>query len=202
MTEQSSTETNELAAALAKARPEMPHPIKNCKNPHFNNEYADQKAIMDAVGPAMAKHGLSVTHQPDSDMMHSYLRHSSGQWLRASLPLILGQRRDMQALGAAITYAKRYLTGALLSLHHDTDDDAESTMARGQAKAKRAPKAKAEPSPSVSDWEGQLDNAKTLEELAGIKDAIPWSSLDKEIRSLITTAGMLARRRIETGGAS
>ncbi|MHA1572836.1 MAG: ERF family protein, partial [Alphaproteobacteria bacterium] len=126
--EQSSTETNELATALAKARPEMPHPIKNCRNPHFDNTYADQKAIMDAISPAMGKHGLSLTFQPDGEAltMHGYLRHSSGQWLRASLPLILGNRRDMQALGAAITYAKRYLTGALLSLHHDTDDDAES----------------------------------------------------------------------------
>jgi len=56
------------------------------------------------------------------------LSHSSGEWIRTFIPLI-ADKMDMQKMGSAISYARRY---ALSSLCHiaTEDDDGESTVNR------------------------------------------------------------------------
>jgi hypothetical protein len=42
-----------------------------------------------------------------------YLPHSSGEWIESTVALLL-QRQDMQGLGSATTYAKRYALASMV----------------------------------------------------------------------------------------
>ena len=58
------------------------------------------------------------------------LMHVSGQWLQQEyvLPLV---KRDPQAAGSAITYARRYALQSMAGIP-TADDDAEAAMMRGE----------------------------------------------------------------------
>ena len=62
----------------------------------------------------------------------SLLGHLSGQWIKSVIP-INPSKNDIQALGAAITYCRRYALAALVGVCPE-DDDGESTMERNRKK--------------------------------------------------------------------
>lgn len=120
-----SNEINELANSLSKAQGEMPEAIFDSKNPHYKSDYASLSAFLKVVKPILSKHGLSVSQLPetinDKYCLTTILMHSSGQFISSSLPLLLS-KNDMQGLGSAITYAKRYGIDAMLGVGSDDDD--------------------------------------------------------------------------------
>jgi hypothetical protein len=129
-----SEQINELASALAKAQGEMQPATFDRVNPHFKSKYATLTSIMEAVKAPLSKHGLAVvqTLEGPRDAMTLVTRvvHSSGQWIADDgIPLIL-DKANMQGLGSAISYAKRYGISALLSVVADEDDDAEAAVGR------------------------------------------------------------------------
>lgn len=132
---------NELAAALAIAQGEISHAVKDSENPHFRNKYADLASIWDAVRAPLSKAGLSVTQCPMSDGTRHWLRttllHKSGQWIASECPLIGGA--DMQKLGSALTYARRYALAAIAGVAQDDDDGNGAT---GKPVPKAYPQAK------------------------------------------------------------
>ena len=50
----------EMFAALSKAQSEIDPAKKRALNPHFKSRYADLSSCLDAVLPALNKHGLSL----------------------------------------------------------------------------------------------------------------------------------------------
>ena len=60
------------------------------------------------------------------------------EWMRSYMPLITA-KNDMQSLGAAITYGRRFCLAALCHVG-SSDDDGESTVDRGTGEVKAAPK--------------------------------------------------------------
>ncbi|MBO3463467.1 ERF family protein, partial [Aetokthonos hydrillicola] len=50
----------ELIKALIKAKSEFSNIQKDRVNPHFKHKYATLDAVLDAVTPALGKHGLAV----------------------------------------------------------------------------------------------------------------------------------------------
>lgn len=127
-----SEQINDLAAALAKAQGEMENAAKDKTNPHFKAGYADLASIWDSIRAPLSKHGLSVLQMPFEDdkgriSLETMILHSSGQFMSATycLPPTKG---DVQGLGSAITYMKRYaLTGLGVA---PEDDDGEAATAR------------------------------------------------------------------------
>lgn len=118
---------NELAAALSKAQGEMKPAEFDRTNPHFKSKYATLTSIMASIRDPLAKHGLSVIQrlEGDRDTMKvvTCIAHASGQWLEDDgIPLLL-DKNNMQGLGSAFTYAKRYGVSALLAIVSDDDDD-------------------------------------------------------------------------------
>lgn len=138
--------TEKLAEALAKAQAEMKAAPLNRVNPHFKSKYADLPAVIDAVRPALTKHGLSVTQVTriaDGGMvLVTTLHHASGQSLSGEYPLPVGKPQEM---GSALTYARRYSLAAICCIAADDDDDANASEASGQKAA--APKAAPKPAP-------------------------------------------------------
>ena len=122
-----STETHELQTALAKAQGAMGVAHKDAENPHFKSKYATLAAVVEAARKPLADNGLSFTQplrREGSEMVVvTRLMHASGQWIEDDGQPLLLDKRNMQGLGSAQTYARRYgLMGALGIAPADDDD--------------------------------------------------------------------------------
>ncbi|MFZ9570349.1 MAG: ERF family protein [Vulcanococcus sp.] len=121
----------ELPAALAKFQAEHHAAGKDGKGNY--GTYTTLAGALNAVQPATA-YGLSHVQviEPISDelmVLKTLLLHNSGESITSALPLPIrsqGRGNEMQAMGSALTYARRYGLLAIYGLAGD-DDDAEST---------------------------------------------------------------------------
>lgn len=122
---------DQVAGALASAQGEYTAAIKNKKNPHFGNWYADLSSIFEATRPALSKHGLALAQFPEvvegRVKVISLLAHKSGQWLEDTLSLKPAGDTP-QAVGSAITYAKRYGAEAILGISGEDEDDGNAAQ--------------------------------------------------------------------------
>jgi len=127
---------NELAAALCKAQGEMGGAVKDSSNPFFKSSYADLTSVIKAIKQPFADNGLSYTQFPVNDEngvgVSTRMMHVSGQWLEMeyTLPMV---KKDPQAAGSCISYARRYSLQAMAGIP-TAEDDAESAMLRGDHK--------------------------------------------------------------------
>ena len=136
-----------LSEALAKAQSEIEAAKKDSKNPFFKSSYADLNSIYEAIKEVLAKHGIAVPQSPTRAQsenavgMTTRLLHKSGQWLEDTfdMPIV---KRDPQAVGSAITYARRYGLVSMMAVPTE-DDDGESAM-------NRAPTSRQQPKPAYN----------------------------------------------------
>lgn len=130
-----SDDIKELVGALSKAQGKMEAAKFNRVNPHFKNRYADFTAVMDACRHPLADNGLSVMQYCETMneklTLVTLLAHTSGQWIKSYFPLNPASLTS-QAIGSAMTYAKRYSLSAMLGIVSDEeDDDGEASHGRG-----------------------------------------------------------------------
>lgn len=128
-----------LMGALACAQAALTGAIKLSKNPHLRNRYADLLSVWSAwqeVGPA---HGLGLVQMTESSStcvrVISMLGHSSGQWVRSVLELPWEASKGItqaQAIGSALTYARRYALAALVGVCPEDDDGNAAGAPRGE----------------------------------------------------------------------
>ena len=105
--------------------------------------YASLPAILKVVRPVLRRHGMVVTWStcsaPDGAIeVKCLLRHGGGHLCYGSMTIhpdqvvsAGGRMAKVQALGAAVTYGKRYTMNALLGLEPDDDPDAASQDTKG-----------------------------------------------------------------------
>ena len=141
---QTSTEINELAAALSKAQGEITGALKDSANPFFKSKYADLASCWDACRAPLAKNGLSVVQGMDVSDGHLYLKtrllHASGQWVDSTTP-ITPKDDTPQAMGSALTYARRYALTAMVGVAQvDDDGNAASSRVNGHTNEVHSPK--------------------------------------------------------------
>ena len=177
MNEQQTTSTSELAKAYTAAFAEITNAIKNTKNPHLGNNYADLTSVLATVRPILAKHGLAVYQAPGRvafvEGVHvvsvlSVLMHSSGQLLSAETQIPIapqtdkktGQVRpiDAQRAGSAITYARRYALAAICGITQQ-DDDGEAASAEADG-------------PDLSGLSSKIAAARTGDDLEALRDEV------------------------------
>jgi len=133
-----------IAKALAAFQQDVTQPKKSAKNPHFKSTYVPLDNVVDSIAETAPKHGLSYlqTTVTDNDKagVQTLLMHESGEWIEFE-PLLLpiGQKATPQAVGSAITYARRYTLSSIFGLASETDDDANG--ASDNAAKNPAPKA-------------------------------------------------------------
>ena len=125
-----SEQINELAKALADFQSEVKDPSKDKENPYFKSKYVALDGVLQTVRPVLAKHGLSVMQLPTSDetavTVTTLLMHSSGQFIESEPFKVLLTKKDAQAAGSALTYARRYSLSSVLGIAWDDDDDGDS----------------------------------------------------------------------------
>lgn len=152
-----STQSNEigkLAEALAKAQAELTGAVKDSTNPFFKSKYADLESVWIACRGPLSRAGLSVSqttsYLPDAGIcVVTTLLHISGQWIQGVLP-IMPIKNDPQAVGSAITYARRYALAAIVGVVQ-VDDDGEGAHGRAAALSPPHPiQASSGPSPIIA----------------------------------------------------
>lgn len=118
----------ELSKAFAKMQQELEQPLKNANNPFFKSKYVPLENVVDSITKASSKHGLSFTQFPSSDengnvTVGTMVMHESGEWIEYDPICMKPVKNDPQAIGSAITYAKRYALSAIFGITSDKDDD-------------------------------------------------------------------------------
>jgi hypothetical protein len=134
MNDQTKIAVKGIYHALAAAQMEMGPALKERVNPAFKQKYAELSNVIEACLPALNKHGICVL-QPICDedgrrYVKTVLAHESGETIECRVELIVS-KNDMQGLGSAITYARRYGLMAMAGIAPEDDD--------GNAAAKAAP---------------------------------------------------------------
>lgn len=148
----SSLETNEIAAALAKAQGAFRTASKSNVNPHFKTRYASLADLMEAVRQPLSDNGLAIVQAPDmrreAFVLVTRLTHASGQWFESLYPL--PTNGGPQQLGSAITYARRYALAAMLSVAADEDEDDDGEVAKDATASVKRPPKQYRPDPEVA----------------------------------------------------
>lgn len=156
--------TNEVLSALVKAKSQIGSITKGSANPFFKSKYADLSAILNTVEPVLQEFNLAVI-QPvvnidSSSFIATTFIHESGQYVSIlGSELVAAKQNDPQAMGSAITYARRYSISSALSLNAENDDDGERAMNRGNY----SPSKPSSSSASVSPFEKMKSYLKTAE---------------------------------------
>lgn len=123
---------NEIAAALSKAQGAMGGAVKDSANPFFKSKYADLESVWQACRAPLASNGLAVVQTVNAGELGigitTMLTHTSGQWIKDTM-IIHPKDDSPQALGSAVTYARRYALAAIAGVYQ-TDDDGESAQGR------------------------------------------------------------------------
>lgn len=115
----------EIYAAFVKAQAEIQEISVKKKIQAYNYKYADLKAVWEAIREPLKNNNLavhqSVSGAPDDLRLITTITHVSGESIAdGGVPLLL-KNRDMQGLGSATTYARRY--GLMSSLGISPEDD-------------------------------------------------------------------------------
>lgn len=99
----------------------MERPHRDSDNPHFRSRYASLEAVSGACMTALRQYGFAVYWTLTDTHCVTVLAHESGETLTCPVPLRV-DKGNMQALGSAITYARRYGLLCLAGLAPDDDD--------------------------------------------------------------------------------
>jgi hypothetical protein len=132
-----------LADALVAAQADMPAVEPDAVNPHFKTKFVSLDHLIAKTRPVLNRHHLALVQLPATSeaglpVLRTILIHGpSGEQVSADAPLMLG-KNDMQGLGAAITYARRYAWAAALGIATEEDDDDESAAKTAEPKAAAA----------------------------------------------------------------
>lgn len=136
-----SAELGELAKALSRAQTTIEGAKEDSANPFFKSKYADLSSVWAACKASLSANGLSVVQTVENGGEKAYLvtmlLHTSGQWIRSFMPIIM-TKQDAQSLGSAITYCRRYALAAIVGVC-PADDDGEGAVGR-DTPPKAAPK--------------------------------------------------------------
>ncbi len=130
-----SDKTDDLFRELALAQLEFGEVVKTRTatiRRDFSYKYANLNDVCVAVMPALRAHSIVPIQIPRLNRVVVRLVHGpSGQWIEGALPLVLPDHgADVQRLGSAITYVRRYLLCMMLGIVAADEDDDGATAAQ------------------------------------------------------------------------
>lgn len=133
-----------LCTALAEAFAEFEGASKSKPNPAFRSKYADLSAVIDAIKPALVKHGLfysQATHDAEGGVcVETIVSHTSGEQMSFGKLYVPAAKRDPHGYGSALTYARRYSLMTAFGIPAEDDDGNKASEAvRAEPKADPIP---------------------------------------------------------------
>jgi len=132
-----SDSTANINKSMAQAQSQMRPASKDANNPHFKSKFTSLLSVWESIRDPLTKNGITVWQDVVSTggdvSVFTRLSHISGEWVEfgpLTIPLIA--RKDAQAIGSAISYAKRYSLCAAVGVVSDEDDDGEAAVGRNK----------------------------------------------------------------------
>ncbi len=202
--------------AFTKALAEMPEklPMVEGQIGHRKYNYTPLDKIVNTVRPILAKYGLAITQEIQTSsinepkvMVSTIIYDKKGHklstpWVESQIVETVGGNQ-LQALGATITYLRRYSISAFLNIATEEDTDATNVMAEKNYKfISKSTKDKRKELPEEMKekineiWQkvkeardlGILDDEIALKQREALKKVSTWSgveALEKAIYRLI-----------------
>ena len=100
---------------------------KDANNPFFKSKYQSLDEIVTTLKPLLNDNKLLVYHASKDGAVETIVADiETGETITSSF--ILPNLSDIQKLGGAITYAKRYNLGQLFNIVTDEDDDGNTAV--------------------------------------------------------------------------
>jgi hypothetical protein len=134
---------NNIYQAILQAQGMIGSVTKNAKNPFFKSNYADINNVIESISPVCQSLGIVFTQCPkvtenNADVLVTRLtlQDNPKEFIESEVRLFL-PTADMQKLGSAITYARRYALISMFGLETE-DDDAQSVSKHPTASQKRS----------------------------------------------------------------
>ena len=121
------TKNKTLAQAMLDFRINVDSVTKDSDNPFFKSKYASYNNVQEAINPTLDMLGMCVVQSPNIldgiDVLNTriYMADNPSDMIESNLPL-LTPKGDMQQLGGALTYARRYALLSLFGLATEDDD--------------------------------------------------------------------------------
>lgn len=129
-----------LHSAMALAFGEIEAATKAANNPHFKSKYADIGAVIDAIKPALVKHGLFFTQHPQPSeggvTVETILHHASGESISLGSLFVPADRNNAQGFGSALTYCRRYGLVTAFGVPTEDDDGNAAVKREGQSEGR------------------------------------------------------------------
>lgn len=200
--------TPRLAAALAELQSQLPR-IKATETakvqtkdggPGYSYRYADLAGVTAVIMPLLGKLGMAFMARPtltaDNRFVLAYeLMHSSGESRTGEYPL--PTQGTPQAIGSAITYARRYTLCAVTGVAAEDDDDGRAAVAEHKDPT-RTRRARAEPQQGQGDPDSPTD-AALRGMFAAFKDA-DMKDKDAQLEFIHAAIGRRIESRSELTG--
>ena len=138
--QRSSPSIGNLAAALAKAQPELVNPEKSLSatirsegtgGAEQTFRYAPLSSGLEIVRKTLGQHEIATMQTTSIDQaagivnLTTVLAHASGEWIASDWPVCaISETATPQRMGAALTYARRYALFTLVGIAGEDDLDA------------------------------------------------------------------------------
>lgn len=184
-----------LSKALANVQKTIKNPPKNKVNPHFNSRYVDLSDGLDTIRAALSAEGIAVIQgtelMNDFIFLNTRLAHAGGEWIESTYPV--GNPGDRpQALGSAMTYARRYSIFGMVGVAGEDDDDgnaaeqaAKDAPQKGRSKA--APPKTATPGFTPEESETVFNVMKAVLDLVTSRDElVDWATENRDNKAKLT----------------
>lgn len=172
-----------LATALVAAQKAFAPALKTSTNPHFRSRYADLAACVEAVQDALNANGIALVQRTadcvDGVSVETVFVHESGEQLSCGSLHVPAAKKDPQAYGSALTYARRYSLMAACGIAPEDDDGNAASSAPRSAPRRAA----AEPSDVIK----RIADAHDLAAAKEIARAA-WADADEHLRECIKEA--------------
>lgn len=119
-----SEQIGDLAKGMHIFRKQLKQPMKDANNPFFKANYVPLENVTEAIDEAIAGTGLAYISEPKGNIMYTLIMHDSGQFMYIEgSPIVVGGKKDAQAYGSALSYARRYSLSTAFGISSDKDDD-------------------------------------------------------------------------------
>jgi len=139
-------EAKSINTQLLEAQRNIGAAIKGSANPFFKSSYADLGTVMEVVKKPLNDAGLAVTQELSVrineitgmpfNILNTTIRSESDSIVSS---VAVPDMKDIQKLGGAITYLKRYALQALLFVPTEDDDGNSASGKKAKAQPKSSP---------------------------------------------------------------
>lgn len=132
---------------------------KESDNPFYKSKYADLNTIFDEVKQKISENGFVLLQNVENMNLRTRIVHIETREMLESVFSLVTDKLDMQRLGSAVTYARRYSLLPMLNIEVEDDDGNEACGIK---------KPTFEELNTFEDFENAIRNAKSEKALGAL----------------------------------